>query len=83
MTTAASAEEVDAMFAAWFRSVTLQVGDLDRGLLLRFVVTSGEISQSGRSARTLPMARSRSSTNELREEDHYGLPESARNERKR
>ena len=49
----------------------------------RFVVTSGEISQSGRSARTLPMAPSPSSTNELKEEDHYGLPESVRNERKR
>jgi hypothetical protein len=46
-------------------------------------VKSGEISQSGRSAPTLPMALSPSSTNELKEEDHYGLPESVRNERKR
>jgi hypothetical protein len=39
--------------------------------------------KSGRSARTLSMAPSPSSTNEPPEEDHYGLPESVRNERKR
>jgi hypothetical protein len=69
------------MFAAWFKPVTFQVA-LWPGLLPRFVVKTGEIGRSGRSARTLPMAPSSSSTNELEEEDHYGLPESARNERK-
>jgi hypothetical protein len=77
------AEEVDAMFAAWSKSVTLQVALWTQASSPRFVVKSGEIGQSGRSARTLPMAPSSSSTNELKEEDHYGLAESVRNARKR
>ena len=78
-----SAEEVDAMFAASFKSVTLRVALWTEACSLRFVGTSGEIGQSGRSARTFSVAPSPLSTNELTEEDHHGLPESVRNERKR
>ena len=46
-----SAEEVDAMFAAWFKPVTLQEARWTQAYSPT-CCESGEISQSGRSART-------------------------------
>jgi hypothetical protein len=76
-----SAKEVGVMFVAGSGTSPSRCA-LDPGLP-RDLCEVGRVRQSGRSARALPMAPSPSSTNELKEEDHYGLPESVRNERKR